>query len=204
MFLPVQPIVLVNAADSVRGRIFSLAHELGHLLLHQQQVCDPAAELRLRADGPDAEVWCNAFAGSLLVPAEMLKREHKPTASSTVDWEEARRLADRFKVSQEVVLRRLVTMGRLSSPAYSDARQRLLQAEIPKEKKKSRGGPKPEVKALSNLGLPFVRRILGALHRRDITLSDVADYFEVKVKHVGAIERRAIGGDLQGEEAVAG
>jgi Zn-dependent peptidase ImmA (M78 family) len=205
MFLPLQPVILVNAADSVRGRIFSLAHELGHLLLHQQQVCDPAAEMRLRSDGQDAEVWCNAFAGSLLVPADVLKDEHKVAASpSEVDWDETRRLADRFKVSQEVILRRLVTIGRLGSQAYSGARQRLLQAEIPKAKKKSGGGPKPDVKALSNLGLPFVRTVLSALHRREITLSDVADYFDVKVKHVSAIERRAIGGDLKGDDGVAG
>ena len=42
------------------------------------------------------------------------------------------------------------------------------------------------------LGRPFIGLVLGNYHQRNITLSDVAGYLGVRVKHVETIERRMV------------
>ncbi len=195
------PVILLNGSDSVRGRIFSLFHELGHLLLHEVHLCDWRDEAGWK--GSSTEVWCNAFAANLLVPAEALTAEFGPLgkgAASAPDWAEARRLSQHFKVSQEVILRRLVTLGALSAAAYEKARAHLQELERPPKRKKSGGGPLPDVKAVWTFGTPFVQSVLGALHRRRITLSDASDYLDVKVKWIPRIRERVFFGAGAGDE----
>lgn len=196
------PVILINGGDVIRGRTFSLFHELGHLLLHEVHLCDWRDEAGW--SGSSTEVWCNAFAANLLVPAEALSAEFRPSgrgAASEADWTEARRLADRFKVSQEVILRRLVTLGALSNVGYQRARKFLQELErVPKKTKKQGGGPSPDLKAVWTFGNPFIRNVLGALHQRRITLSDASDYLDVKVKWVPRIRDRVLFGGGGDEE----
>jgi Zn-dependent peptidase ImmA (M78 family)/transcriptional regulator with XRE-family HTH domain len=187
------PIILINGSDSVRGRTFSLFHELGHLLLRHVHVCD-VHDVSNWAGG-DAEVWCNAFAANLLVPAAALTAEFRAPRggpANDADWIETKRVADLFKVSHEVILRRLVSLGALTETAYSRARDYLQQLQP--AKRKGRGGPAPDLKAVWALGTPFVETVLGALHQRRITLSEVSEYLDVKVKWVPRIRDRVLFG----------
>lgn len=59
------PIILLNGKDSVNGRIFSLFHELTHLLLGQSAICGDDENI-------DEEIFCNAVASEFLVPNEDL------------------------------------------------------------------------------------------------------------------------------------
>ena len=49
------PVIVLNAKDSPRGRIFTLMHELTHLMLGQDGVCDPVRVGR-HAQSPDERV----------------------------------------------------------------------------------------------------------------------------------------------------
>jgi Zn-dependent peptidase ImmA (M78 family) len=40
------PVIMVNGADSPRGRLFSLLHEFVHLLLHTSGLCDMVTNRR--------------------------------------------------------------------------------------------------------------------------------------------------------------
>jgi Zn-dependent peptidase ImmA (M78 family) len=192
----VLPVIILNGADRLRGRIFTLLHELGHLVLHQDHLCD--WNDITAGQKSEAEIWCNAFAASLLIPEDALLREYRrpesPRQRLALDWEEARRLADRFKVSQEVVLRRLAELRQIPKSAYVMARTKLIDAPVPKQKGESKGGPPRDVTTIWNLGVPFVRTVLEAMHQRAITLAAASDFLDVKVKHLPAIERRLRGG----------
>jgi hypothetical protein len=43
--------------------------------------------------------------------------------------------------------------------------------------------------SLSELGPPFVELVLGNYYQRNLTLSDVAGYLGIRVKHVEALAR---------------
>lgn len=71
--------IVVNKNDPVTRRIFTVAHELGHWLLHREQIlADPERAIVLRvAAGKNSdpmEQEANCFAAELLVPKEFLAR----------------------------------------------------------------------------------------------------------------------------------
>lgn len=199
VFQPLYPVVLLNAADAVRGRIFTLAHELGHLLLRTAATKDSTASL---SDSTvEEEVWCNEFAGAFLAPAALVTWAPDQVSPTLFDWSELRAQANRLKVSQEVVLRRLLAVGRLTRKQYQALRHELNRLT---PWKRPGGGPVPQdVKVVSRLGIPFVRTVVVAYRQNKITLNDVSEYLDVRVKYVPSIEERVLKSDYAGEGAEA-
>ncbi len=193
VFHSVYPIVLLNSGDAVRGRIFTLAHELGHLLLRSEATRDSDDVL----NDPHAaeEVWCNEFAGALLVPLSSLAWSSDERSPDRFDWNTLRAEANRFKVSQQVILRRLLAARHLSRKEYQSLHRELVRRT---PVRKSEGGPVPQdVKVVSRLGIPFVRTVVAAYRQQKITLSDVADYLDVRVKYLHDIENRVMKGEYE-------
>jgi len=54
---------------------FTLAHEIGHLVLAQPDL--KLAQMRRRSGLEDSERFCDAFAAALLMPRDWLEREYK-------------------------------------------------------------------------------------------------------------------------------
>jgi Zn-dependent peptidase ImmA (M78 family) len=109
---PLAPLVFVNGADMKAAQMFTLAHELAHLLLGESGISDggPASE-----PARDVEQWCNRFAAELLVPMDVLRQVHRPQAPLQ---DEILRLARHFKVSTLVILRRVFDAGTLTRDAF--------------------------------------------------------------------------------------
>lgn len=98
---PEKRIIYVNASDSMTRRNFTVAHELGHWLLHQEQLkSEPdkyAVLYRIPLGAPNSdpvETEANVFAANLLVPEEMISMY--PDDSNA-------ELAQRFCVSTSVI-----------------------------------------------------------------------------------------------------
>ena len=62
------PFVVVNRKDAPGRRLFSLLHELAHLMLHQSGVSDLDPEGRRPVSDERVEVFCNKVAASALMP----------------------------------------------------------------------------------------------------------------------------------------
>jgi Zn-dependent peptidase ImmA (M78 family) len=102
--------IYVNAADAPRRQTFTIAHELGHWVLHRRLLeAHPEMYRVLRRDRPvtaptpPLEQEANGFAGRLLVPRKFLDRfwrgvTVRPNAST---------LARIFSVSEDVIRFRL-------------------------------------------------------------------------------------------------
>lgn len=197
----VLPIIILNGGEAHAGRLFTLLHEFTHLLLRQGGVCDLA---QVDDGSPDAriEVFCNAVAGNVLVPAEALLADLPHQRSHAWDMEELEILASRFSVSREVILRRLLSLGRTTTAHYETMRARFQEESRglseERKKKESAGGPPPSVMAVRNLGRPYIKLVLSAYSRERIDLSTVSDYLGVKLRHLRRIETL-----VYGREAVA-
>lgn len=93
----------VNAKHHVHRQRFSLAHELGHILLRHDvkyhmsdaSLDNPPTE-KSHPAGSSFEAEANGFAGELLVPLDMLKIEFKKTR-------DVHELSKIFAVSKEVI-----------------------------------------------------------------------------------------------------
>jgi Zn-dependent peptidase ImmA (M78 family) len=108
LYFDVLPVIVVNGADSPRGRLFSLLHEYAHLLLHTEGLCDAVTDRR--ALNPDRllEARCNALAADMLMPARRVAalptvRRHAENATPW-DYADLRTAAAAFGASAEAFL----------------------------------------------------------------------------------------------------
>lgn len=108
---------------------FSLAHEIGHLVLHRGKplFVDHTVRVDLR-DGRSAtgtereEIEANAFAAQLLMPEELILEaveSLQAEGATLADNELMSRLASDFKVSPQAMGFRLINLG-IIDPAWSD------------------------------------------------------------------------------------
>ncbi len=181
------PFVVANGKDTPTGRIFTMFHELAHIALRKPGLCDLHQSGRGGQDD-SVEVFCNQVAASALVPAaDLLSQSLVGQRSGSWSNEDLHVLARRFCVSREVILRRLLTLGRTSQTFYSKAREKLLEEYAQIE---GGGGPIPQHElALARYGERFVRLVMAAWHSDYLTLRDVSDYLNLKVKHLEPLER---------------
>jgi Zn-dependent peptidase ImmA (M78 family) len=106
--------VAINEAHHRHRRRFTLAHEIGHMLLHAtgdrvfvdrrffRNEWSSSGELR-------EEIEANAFAAALLMP-ELLIREHVDARAGITDID-VFRLATQFAVSEQAMTLRLVKLN---------------------------------------------------------------------------------------------
>ena len=109
---PYAALVFVNGADSKAARVFTLAHELARLWLGSTALSDagPASASRF-----DEERWCNQVTAELLVPMD----EFAPMFNDASDLRpQLQPLAQRFRVSTQVILIRLREIGALSRDQF--------------------------------------------------------------------------------------
>ncbi|MCY7374936.1 MAG: ImmA/IrrE family metallo-endopeptidase [Pyrinomonadaceae bacterium] len=183
------PIIVLNSKDHHKARIFTLFHEFTHLLLHSGGICDLGEQNKI-------EVFCNAVAGEALVPTDWLRdisivQQHKD--KSEWDDEKIYSLAERFGVSREVVLRRLLAIDKTTEYFYKQKREQY-QAEYriktnqEKEEKKTFRVPQ-HYKVLNQTGRKFARLVVESYRQNKIGLLDVSEYLGTKLKHLPKIEQ---------------
>jgi len=96
---------------SVERQIFSLAHELGHLLMHKESYGKDSETLT-----NEQEAEADRFAAAFLMPREQFLAEWNENRG--LHWVDAVLKTKRhFKVSYQAVLRQLIEMGKAEHPA---------------------------------------------------------------------------------------
>ena len=105
------PCILLNSANTIERQIFTLAHEYGHLLMHRRfyRSAEPASGLD---EGHTMENMANEFAANLLVPEAALRDVFwRDIGQKDVGLQDLVFLKQYFKVSAQVLLRRLLDVG---------------------------------------------------------------------------------------------
>ena len=113
-------VIGVNSRHPTVRQRFSIAHELGHLVLHEPAFqIDPHAFLSFRNSESSSatdphEIEANQFAAALLMP-EALVRACVAQLGKNPDVEESiTRLAQRFDVSTQAMTIRLTSLGEIT------------------------------------------------------------------------------------------
>ena len=122
------PLIFVNARDTKPAQLFTLAHELGHLVLGSTGLTNIG--IRTPDELKQNEIWCNKFVAEFLVPQSSLKEQIQDIESIE---KSVIRLANYYRVNRLVVLRRLFDLGVINSKIfgqrmrlYSGQRKKLL------------------------------------------------------------------------------
>lgn len=181
------PVISINRTELPQARIFSLIHELIHLTLNQGGLCDFVERQNSRYEEQRIEIFCNRVAGAVLVPirellADRNMAEHRK--GEDLDESKIRNIARRFRVSREVILRRLLIANKITQLFYE-----LKRAEYEAEKFSSTPGfAPPHTLALSSAGATFTDLVLRSYQQHRITAADVAEYLNIRLKHLSLLE----------------
>ncbi|MFH1219110.1 MAG: ImmA/IrrE family metallo-endopeptidase [Candidatus Eisenbacteria bacterium] len=185
------PVVVLNASDAHLGRVFSLMHEFCHILQGTGGLCDFHENPSDHSTEQQAEVFCNQFAASLLVPGDAFLREEAVVRTRDAEsWtdSEIRQLANKYSVSSEVILRRLLTVGKTTQRFYEGKRNQLLESYRRLGEREQSGFPPFHRVVVRDLGKAYVRLVLEAYYREAIHSGDLSDYLGVNLKHIPDIE----------------
>ena len=127
------PIIGINDEDRPPAKTFTIIHELVHLFKRESSLCN---DMSSSASTLSEEVFCNAVAGELLVPKRALRivLEHGHYfAPYSID--DIKRVADRFSVSREVIVRRLLELRKIDQSEYETYAD-LFRIEIEEDREK--------------------------------------------------------------------
>ncbi len=186
------PIIYLNSRMSKNRQIFTLFHELAHLLRGKGGV-DMRTTPQLQGDYKEEEVFCNAFAGAFLVPDESF-RQH---AKKNPEDHEIERLANLYKVSREVILRKFYDREFISKIKYENELEKYKQewraSQLEKERRES-GGPNYFVKIYDYLGRKYLEIAFRQYHQQKINDRELADYLGVKTKSLEKLESYVLKG----------
>lgn len=160
------PVVLLNHSDYVSSKIFTLVHEVAHLALRVGGLCvvDPAPTHEI-------ERLCNRIAGETLVPRNDLDRAMESVRQ--LDDDSLRDLADRFSVSREVVLLRLIELGKLPASEW-DACVPRWRSEARMKSKGQPRTPAPASLAIRENGQRFTSLVFSGETRGVISQADAS------------------------------
>lgn len=178
------PIIYVNNTTAKTRQIFTLFHELAHLVFHTSGIDtleDEYIEMLVN-DERRIEVICNHLASRFLVPDDAFEQAfsgHAATESS------AENLAQLFKVSREFVYRKFLDRDLISEDDYIRAAQRWAA-----QKKPGSGGNHYNTK-IAYLGPEYVNLAFSQYYQNRIDYTQLADYLDTKPKNVAKLEEYA-------------
>lgn len=188
------PVAAVNSAYHPAARIFTLFHEVGHLLTGTEGSC-----LRFIAPGEaeiGAERWCERFAASYLLPADGLRSEAArmgaTEGSKTDDPRTARRLANRFSVSARAMAIRLQTIGLAEPGLYGAVASAFPNQDWPSGGGGGGGQPAP-LRRITEMGRLLPELMLSAADRGRLHEHDLFDYLELTTWQVEDLRGELVG-----------
>jgi len=176
------PVVVLRRSDETSAKIFTLFHELAHLLLQECGICD------WEESDISHEKFCNHFAGAFLVPKDKLFNHPVVKANEKIrEWPEnfLKDIAWDFKVSKEVILRRLWILD-LTSKEYYDKKHKEWES---KYKEPFGKGKRDEIKiCLQERGKKYISMAFDAYERKKIDMVGLADSLGVTSDKISKVK----------------
>lgn len=153
--------IVTNSNHSYTGRIFTIFHELAHILRHQSGMC-----LQEKATERQKEEWeCNTFAGKFLVPSNLIEKVE--------ELDDIRIYASKLNVSKEVYLRRLKEESLISDMRFYKFLGQIKSTY--KSTLKKGGFVKPVIKSRTKRGETFFNMVLDAMYNNQISYSKASN-----------------------------
>lgn len=111
-----QAIIGVNSSHHVHRQRFTIAHELGHFILHGGEVHIDRSFKVSRRDNVSSmavepnEIEANRFAAELLMPYSIITRDLESLHIDIEDEQEVKLLASKYQVSVQAMTHRLTNL----------------------------------------------------------------------------------------------
>ncbi|MGD2248478.1 MAG: XRE family transcriptional regulator [Candidatus Methanofastidiosia archaeon] len=183
-------IIVVNTQDTIEARLFTLMHEVGHILLGETVIDIPDAIIKFNNE---VEQWCNTFSSRFLLPRGVAVNLFKKYRSKLTETQTLGSLKYKYKVSKAMLLYNMFKLGVVTQEKYEETldRYKPKEPEIEENKKKQRGGISQDKRCLFELGNKFVSIVAHNYDNRHITYADALTYLSVKSRNFEKVLAKA-------------
>ena len=177
------PIIYVNNSSTKTRQIFTLFHELAHLLFHTSGI--DTLEDHYIPNLPEhqrrIEILCNQFAAEFLVPeaafGEVFARAGRDPSERTAEL-----LAARFNVSRETIYRKFLDQRLITQSAYEEAARRWAA-----QRQSGSGGDYYRTQ-IAYLGRDYIALALRQFYQNRIDDEQLGEYLNTKPKNIAVLE----------------
>ena len=186
------PIIYINNSTAQTRQIFTILHELGHVLTATGGVTkrDDSYIAKLTGQERQIEAFCNRFAAEALLPLAEFKKAlgQNPASDQSIS-----QIASAYRVSRHVVLLRLLGL-KLVSQAFYAKKAAEWKADYDAKKPETPGGSYYATQG-SYLGEKYLKLAFGKYYDGSISIEQLADHLNVKVSNVPGMEQLAMQAD---------
>ena len=173
--------VIVYSNESPTAQAFTIAHELGHLILQQSGISGPIAQARSLNNEARVEQWCDRFAAAFLIPLSSLSSAFEKPSSplQAISDENLNNLAKCFRVSRQAMLIRLVQLKYVESRFY----WKLKKPEFDEEERKYKSRARSKYygsRYKNSVGDLYTGLVMEAWNTGRITNHNAAEFMGIK------------------------
>ena len=186
------PLIYLNNSATKTRQIFSLLHEVAHLLFSVNGIskCDETYIHQLPPKERRMEQFCNRIAAEVLIPSEDFAAQisNFPSNAEAVPDHLIAGVASRYGVSRESILRRLLDLGRVGKHFYEQ------KAKFWASQKQGQGGGNWYASQNTYLSDRFAREVIRRHYRNQISIEQAAEFLGIKAKNFAGLEQRILRG----------
>jgi Zn-dependent peptidase ImmA (M78 family) len=180
------PIIYLNNSMAITRQIFTLFHEMAHLLTGSSSIDRRSrSDTEQDAKAPELiESFINQFVAELLVPSEDF--DHFGT-EGPYDADYFRKVTERYHVSRDVILRKLFDGGLIDKRSYQE-KLRSWSQDVKDKRSRTSGGNYYATQA-AYLGDKYLQLAFEGYYRGHFGVGQLADYLNVKPRSVPGLEQ---------------
>ena len=177
------PAIVIDQNEKMSGaRLFTLFHELAHLLIRQAGISD-------QRPGNNVEAFCNRFAAAFLMPREAIESAFTAEALKRGEPEipELQFAADKLCVTISQIAVRLEQLG-YAEPGYYRRISSKLKKPTPKVRS-DKNKPPFKFTYLSRAGHNLPGIVFASLDRKQITPFEASRLLDLSPAHFNSIKK---------------
>jgi Zn-dependent peptidase ImmA (M78 family) len=186
------PVIYINNSSAKSRQIFTLFHELGHLLFHTSGIdmIDDHFIDHLGGAEQKIEIICNGLAARVLVSNDVLDKMLK---GAKIDRPLATQFAHYFSVSREVIYRKFLDRGLIDADEYGAAAKEWAAQMKPKDAESSGNYYNSQH---AYLGQRYIDLAFTRYYQHRFDRSRLAEYLNLKPKNLPTFAEKFAGGGL--------
>jgi Zn-dependent peptidase ImmA (M78 family) len=180
------PIIYLNNSTEKSRQIFTIFHELAHILLQTNGITksDDRYINSLQGENKYIEIFCNKFAAEFLLPNHVFSEIIRETIVNVNDNDNDKiisKISSDYKVSREVVLRKLLDNNLISQKEYTLKVNEWYSEQVGKSQDKNKkSGGNPYANQATYLGENYLKLVFNKYYQGQYDIERVADYLNIK------------------------